>query len=193
MTTSVPVDMLDLFEEPALGEVSHTTDAGQIVPFPMWVDYDGSHLLTSSPVGSKKGRASVRSHGSNGQSAASHVTTAIIPPGRRTRRASRSAALRPRTWWKANEETTASALPSASGRRSAVPVRQSRRRTSDDARVRAASRSPTASIPGAGSTAVPGSTASARPRRGRGSPCPGAHVDDVGSRAADDGRRNEIE
>ena len=57
MTTSVPVDMLDLFEEPGLGEVSYTTDAGQIVPFPMWVDYDGSNLMTSSPVGSKKGRA----------------------------------------------------------------------------------------------------------------------------------------
>ncbi len=49
--------MLDLFAEPALGHVSYTTEAGLIVPFPMWVDYDGALLLTSSPVGSKKGRA----------------------------------------------------------------------------------------------------------------------------------------
>ncbi len=57
MTASIPVDMLDLFEEPVLGQVSYTTGAGMIVPFPMWVDYNGAHLLTSSPVDSKKGRA----------------------------------------------------------------------------------------------------------------------------------------
>jgi hypothetical protein len=57
MTTPIPVEMLDLFQEPALGLVSYTTSAGQIVPFPMWVDYDGTHVLASSPVGSKKGRA----------------------------------------------------------------------------------------------------------------------------------------
>ena len=57
MSASIPVEMLDLFEEPALGVVSYTTAAGQIVPFPMWVDYDGTHLRASSPVGSKKGRA----------------------------------------------------------------------------------------------------------------------------------------
>ncbi len=57
MTASIPDDLLDIFEEPALGHVSYTTEAGQIVPFPMWVDHDGTHLLTSSPEGSKKGRA----------------------------------------------------------------------------------------------------------------------------------------
>jgi Pyridoxamine 5'-phosphate oxidase len=57
MSASVPSDKLDLFEEPALGQVSYTTEAGEIVPFPMWVDFDGTHLLTSSPEGSKKGRA----------------------------------------------------------------------------------------------------------------------------------------
>ena len=51
MTASIPADMLDLFSEPALGHVSYTTAAGQIVTFPMWVDFDGSHLLASSPVG----------------------------------------------------------------------------------------------------------------------------------------------
>lgn len=57
MTVSVPDDMLDLFAEPAVGHVAYTTETGQIVLFPMWVDYDGAHLLVSSPVDSKKGRA----------------------------------------------------------------------------------------------------------------------------------------
>jgi hypothetical protein len=57
MSASIPVELLDLFDEPALGIVSYTTAPGQIVPFPMWVDYDGTHLRPSSPVGSKKGRA----------------------------------------------------------------------------------------------------------------------------------------
>ena len=49
--------MLDLFDEPALGHVSYATGAGLIVPFPMWVDYDGALVITSSPVDSKKGRS----------------------------------------------------------------------------------------------------------------------------------------
>jgi hypothetical protein len=57
MSASIAVELLDLFEEPALGIVSYTTAPGQIVPFPMWVDYHGTHLLASSPVGSKKGRS----------------------------------------------------------------------------------------------------------------------------------------
>jgi PPOX class probable F420-dependent enzyme len=57
MTASIPADMLDLFDEPALGHVSYTNDAGQIVTFPMWVDFDGGRLLASSPVDSRKGQA----------------------------------------------------------------------------------------------------------------------------------------
>jgi general stress protein 26 len=57
MTASIPDDMLDMFAEPAVGLVAYTTANGQIVSFPMWVDYDGGHLLISSPVGSKKGRS----------------------------------------------------------------------------------------------------------------------------------------
>ncbi len=48
MTATIPDDMLDLFDEPALGHVSYTNDAGQIVSFRMWVDVDGSRLLASS-------------------------------------------------------------------------------------------------------------------------------------------------
>ena len=53
----VPEQLRGLFDEPALGHVSYLNDKGQIVTFPMWVDYDGKHLLVSSPVGSLKGRA----------------------------------------------------------------------------------------------------------------------------------------
>jgi hypothetical protein len=53
----VPEQLRVLFDEPALGHVSHLNDKGQIVTFPMWVDYDGEHILTSSPVGSRKGQA----------------------------------------------------------------------------------------------------------------------------------------
>jgi len=61
MPVSIPSDMLDLFDEPALGHVAYTTDAGHVVSFPLWVDHDGTHLLTSSPLGSKKGQA-MRKH-----------------------------------------------------------------------------------------------------------------------------------
>lgn len=54
---AVPKQLLDLFEEPALAHVSYTNKKGQIVTFPMWADYDGEHLLVSSPVGSRKGQA----------------------------------------------------------------------------------------------------------------------------------------
>jgi PPOX class probable F420-dependent enzyme len=57
MPAPVPDAMLDLFEEPALAHVSYLNDAGQIVTFPMWVDFDGTRFTVSSPVGSKKGQA----------------------------------------------------------------------------------------------------------------------------------------
>jgi len=53
----IPEAFLDLFNEPALAHVSYANQKGQIVTFPMWADYDGEHILISSPVGSKKGRA----------------------------------------------------------------------------------------------------------------------------------------
>src|ERR1700690_4383901 len=57
MTASVPEAMRDLFDEPALAHVSYLNDAGQIVTFPMWVNFDGTRLTVSSPVGSRKGQA----------------------------------------------------------------------------------------------------------------------------------------
>jgi len=57
MPATFPDALLDLFQEPALGHVSYLNDRGQIITFPMWVDFDGEHILTSSPVGSRKGKA----------------------------------------------------------------------------------------------------------------------------------------
>jgi PPOX class probable F420-dependent enzyme len=55
--TTIPDELRDLFDEPALGHVSYLTRKGQIVTFPMWVGLDGDHILVSSPVGSRKGMA----------------------------------------------------------------------------------------------------------------------------------------
>lgn len=54
---TIPQDLLDLFEEPAVGHVSYSNDRDQIVTFPMWVDFDGARILASSPIGSRKGAA----------------------------------------------------------------------------------------------------------------------------------------
>jgi PPOX class probable F420-dependent enzyme len=56
-TSTIPDELRDLFEEPALAHVSYLSGKGQIVTWPMWVDFDGEHLLVSSPVGSRKGRS----------------------------------------------------------------------------------------------------------------------------------------
>ena len=55
--SAIPDELRDLFEEPALAHVSYLNGKGQIVTWPMWVDFDGEHVLISSPVGSRKGRS----------------------------------------------------------------------------------------------------------------------------------------
>jgi PPOX class probable F420-dependent enzyme len=57
MSVTIPEDLRDLFDEPALAHLSYLNKRGQIVTFPMWVDFDGEHILVSSPVGSRKGKA----------------------------------------------------------------------------------------------------------------------------------------
>jgi PPOX class probable F420-dependent enzyme len=54
---TIPNELRDLFDEPALAHVSYLNRTGQIVTHPMWVDFDGEHILVSSPVGSRKGRS----------------------------------------------------------------------------------------------------------------------------------------
>ena len=56
-TSTLPEALRDLFDEPALAHVSYLNHKGQIVSYPMWVDFDGEHLVVSSPVGSRKGEA----------------------------------------------------------------------------------------------------------------------------------------
>jgi PPOX class probable F420-dependent enzyme len=53
----VPEELRDVFDQPALAHVSYLDDRGRIVTWPMWADFDGEHILISSPVGSKKGQA----------------------------------------------------------------------------------------------------------------------------------------
>jgi hypothetical protein len=93
-------------------------------------------------------------HGLNEPPPASQVTTAIAPPGRRTRCASRRAAIRLGRYWSVNDDTTASAASSATGRRSATPLSHSMRRRADGSSVRAASARPMSSIPDEGSIAI---------------------------------------
>jgi len=54
---TIPDQLRDLFDEPALGHVSYLNRKDQIVTFPIWTDFDGDHVLVSSPVGSRKGKA----------------------------------------------------------------------------------------------------------------------------------------
>ncbi|MGA7910910.1 MAG: pyridoxamine 5'-phosphate oxidase family protein [Candidatus Dormiibacterota bacterium] len=54
---TIPDELRDLFDEPALAHVSYLNRKGQIVTFPMWVALDGDHMLVSSPVGSRKGQS----------------------------------------------------------------------------------------------------------------------------------------
>lgn len=56
-TATIPQELLDLFQEPALGHVSYHNDKGQIVTWPLWVDFDGEHVVTSSRMGSAKGKS----------------------------------------------------------------------------------------------------------------------------------------
>ena len=57
MPATIPDEVRDLFDEPALAHVSYMNRKGQIVTFPMWVDFDGEHILVSSPMGSRKGKS----------------------------------------------------------------------------------------------------------------------------------------
>ena len=56
-TTTIPDELRDLFDEPALAHVSYLNRKGQIVTYPMWVDLNGDQILVSSPVGSRKGQS----------------------------------------------------------------------------------------------------------------------------------------
>jgi PPOX class probable F420-dependent enzyme len=51
----IPDDLTDLLTTDHIGTVSSIRPDGAIATYLMWVDWDGVHVLTSSPVGSQKG------------------------------------------------------------------------------------------------------------------------------------------
>jgi PPOX class probable F420-dependent enzyme len=55
MPEPIPSDLADLLTTDRLAHVSASRRDGSIAQYLMWVDFDGEHVLTSSPVGSRKG------------------------------------------------------------------------------------------------------------------------------------------
>jgi PPOX class probable F420-dependent enzyme len=55
MPEKIPADLTDLLTTKVIAHVSATRRDGSIAQYLMWVDFDGEHVLTSSPVGSRKG------------------------------------------------------------------------------------------------------------------------------------------
>lgn len=53
---TVPDDLVDLLTSDRLGHVAALRDDGSIAQYLMWIDWDGEHVLTSSPLGSRKGQ-----------------------------------------------------------------------------------------------------------------------------------------
>ncbi len=53
--TRIPDDLVYLLTSDRIGHVSSLRRDGGIATYLMWVDWDGEHVVTSSPVGSRKG------------------------------------------------------------------------------------------------------------------------------------------
>lgn len=53
----VPAELVDLLTGSTLGHVTVVTPKGTLISHIMWVDYDGGRVMTSSRVGSAKGKA----------------------------------------------------------------------------------------------------------------------------------------
>ena len=54
MAEQIPVDALDLFEKPALANLATVMPDGTPHVTPVWVDYDGTHILINTVrVGAK--------------------------------------------------------------------------------------------------------------------------------------------
>ena len=54
--TTVPPDLVELLTSNRVGHVTSVRPDGSLATHLMWIDWDGEHVLTSSPVGSRKGR-----------------------------------------------------------------------------------------------------------------------------------------
>lgn len=53
----VPAELVDLLTGSTLGHVTVVTPKGVLATHIMWIDYEDGHVLTSSRVGSAKGKA----------------------------------------------------------------------------------------------------------------------------------------
>ena len=53
----VPAELVDLLTGSTLGHVTVVTPRGTLISHIMWVDYEGGRVMTSSRVGSAKGKA----------------------------------------------------------------------------------------------------------------------------------------
>jgi PPOX class probable F420-dependent enzyme len=53
---AIPDELVYLLTSDRVGHVSSIRADGSIATHLMWIDWDGDHVLTSSPVGSRKGR-----------------------------------------------------------------------------------------------------------------------------------------
>ena len=56
MAEQIPVDALDLFEKPALAHLATIMPDGTPHVTPVWVDYDGTHILINTVRGRRKER-----------------------------------------------------------------------------------------------------------------------------------------
>lgn len=56
MNAEIPAELVDLLTGGLLGHVATMAPSGRVAVHLMWIDYDGRHILTSSRVGSRKGR-----------------------------------------------------------------------------------------------------------------------------------------
>lgn len=55
MSATIPDSLLDLLTTDHIGHLATMRSDGALAPSMVWIDWDGEHILTSSPVGSRKG------------------------------------------------------------------------------------------------------------------------------------------
>ena len=55
MSAEIRVSLLDLLTTDHIGHLATLRPDGTLAPSMVWIDWDGEHILTSSPVGSHKG------------------------------------------------------------------------------------------------------------------------------------------
>jgi PPOX class probable F420-dependent enzyme len=67
----IPADITDLFERRTIAHVATVLPDGTPHVVPVWIDYDGTHLLVNTPQGSRKARNVLRDP---------HVAVSMVDP-----------------------------------------------------------------------------------------------------------------